>query len=213
MGDRFMLYHYGVTSPSAEWRRNTLRNMFQAVGVYQPAQHHQLKAGYYRRFVNPAYLSVTPDALKEEMVQQVTLGYTYAARHLSLCAQENYYKRATGPISRTDVTATWRYKILRATAGVSLHNERSNHYLSLRLAPSVALPFHMQVAAKLMYFTSKAHYAQYASTSVYGELRIAYQLNHRWDFQLLGHDLFSSRHVGLMGGVAYKIGSKPSQAN
>lgn len=217
VGDRIMLYHYGMDGYSGEWSRNTTRNMFQTSVIYRPAIRHQLQLGYYRKFVNPAYLNVFPEdwpaadgamrqgnpKLEEEKVQQVKVGYTYSTKRLSFCLNENYFKREPGNIWRTDVSVYYRYNWLSMTAGVEAHNERGNDYYSVRISPKAILPYKIQIATNLIYYSLNAPYRRLTGASVYGELRANKQFNHHWDVQLLWHDIFTRNRSSLMASLRY----------
>lgn len=217
VGDRIMLYHYGMNGYSGRWSGNTTRNMFQSSVIYRPCDKHQLQLGYYRKFINPAYLDVFPEewpnadgtlymgnpTLTEEKVEQVKLGYTYSAKRLSVCVNENYFKRENGNIWRSDVSVYYKYNRLSVTAGVNAHNEKGSDYYSARISPKASLPYKIQMAANFIYYSTNAPYKQLTGASVYGELRANKQFNGHWDVQLLWHDMFASNKSCFMASVRY----------
>lgn len=220
VGNRIMLYHYGMNGYSGEWSRSTTRNMFQTSVIYKPSIRHQLQLGYYRKFINPAYLDVFPEVwpnsdgtklsvsnptLSEEKVEHVKLGYTYATKRLSVCVNENYFKRENDNIWRSDVLVYYKYNRLSVTVGVNAHNEKGSDYYSARISPKASLPWKMQIATNLIYYSTNAPYKQLTGASVYGELRVNKQFNDYWDVQLLWHDMFSSKRSSLMASVRYNF--------
>ena len=143
--------------------------------------------------------------LTEEKVEQVKLGYTYSAKRLSVCVNENYFKRENGNIWRSDVSVYYKYNRLSVTAGVNAHNEKGSDYYSALISPKASLPYKIQIATNLIYYSTNAPYKQLTGASVYGELRANKQFNGHWDVQLLWHDMFASRKSSLLASVKYNF--------
>lgn len=218
LGDRIMLYYYDMDGYSGKWLDNETRNMFQASVAYRPHDGHQVQLGYYRKFINPAYIDIFPESwpnadgttwhtgnplLCEEKVEQVKLGYVFLKNNLSLYLNENYFNMESKNIWRTDASLYYKYKKLQMTAGVNVNNEKYNNYYCVRFAPKASLPYKIQLAANMIYNSDNAPYKQITGTSVYGELSANKQFNNHWHAQLLWHDIFAKRYSSLMVSVKY----------
>lgn len=89
------------------------------------------------------------------------------------------------------------------TAGANAYNENGNDHYSVRIPPKTSLPYKIQIATNLIYYSDNAAYKRLTDASVYGELRVNKQFNDYWDVQLLWHDMFASKRSSLLASVRY----------
>ena len=116
VGDRIMFFHYGLQSEKERWEKNSTHHMLQTSFTWQPNARHQLQGGYYRKFINPAYMKISQEAWPDETgstwsvgnndltvtnVGQVKLAYSYTLPRLVVNAGLNYYH--TSDIIKTEV--------------------------------------------------------------------------------------------------------------
>ena len=124
VGDRIMFFHYDLQSATERWEKNSTHHMLQTSFTWQPNARHQLQGGYYRKFINPAYMKISQEAWPDETgstwsvgnndltvtnVGQVKMAYSYTLPHLIVNAGINYYH--TSDIIKTEIVdeglTTW----------------------------------------------------------------------------------------------------------
>ena len=94
VGHRVMLYNYRLADSLAVQKRFDVRNNTSACIIFVPGSRHQIQAGYYRKFTNPAYLVLPMQAdtlLRERYINQFKVAYAYSRQRLTVQPEANYY--------------------------------------------------------------------------------------------------------------------------
>lgn len=219
VGDRVMIYHYGMKGYSDDWKQNTLRNMIQGSVIYTPNSHHRLQLGYFRKFINPSYLKVFPEAWpsaegnswvvgspenKETMVDQLKLSYGCTIKKVAFSIVNNYYRVGNVDMGNMDASFYYRINDLCITTGANVHLERNNTYWHLRLEPSFSLPGMSRLVAEFAYTSDNSPHKTITDTNFYSSLSFVKQFHRPWQLSIQWHDMFSNRHSALMASVSYR---------
>lgn len=219
VGDRMMLFYYGMGGYSGSWSRYVLRNMVQGSVIYTPNSRHRLQLGYYRRFIPPAPLSIFPEtwplatdgqwttgnpAIEATTVDQVKLAYGYTARTLSLGVTSSYYRVGDEDMCNVDASLYYKHRAWRLTAGAGGHFEHASTYWHLRLRPSLVLPCAFRVSAEAIYASDLSPHKRLSGTNLYAALSLSRRFGSAWDVALSWHDICSRAHSALMASVSLR---------
>lgn len=195
-GHRVMFFNYRMTDPAEEQKYFDVRNNTSVSIVYKPNANHNIQFGYYRKFYNPAYLTmaILVDTLLDERdINQLKVAYSYSRQKLTVQTEASYYF-VEGDENFADLGASayWHMKWLSLTGGANLYIARSKVYASLRLTPTFYLPLRWQIGLQLIYFTPKSPVRIAYGTPVYGSLSVNKQLGKSWNLGVEWHDMFDS---------------------
>ena len=125
VGHRVMLYNYRLADSLAVQKRFDVRNNTTACVIFVPNSRHQIQVGYFRKFMNPAYLVLPMQAdtvLRERDINQVKVAYAYSRQRLTVQPEASYYI-VEGDENYGEIAASayWRTKWVTLTGGANLY--------------------------------------------------------------------------------------------
>ncbi len=207
VGNRVMFYNYQLADSGIVQKFFDVRNNTNACIIYVPGNRHQIQLGYYRKYYNPAYLSLFMDdktiqneqwakakgLLDEKDINQIKLSYAYSRQKLTLQPEASYYivedDENFGEIA---ASAYWRTQWLTLTGGANLYIAKSKVFASLRVAPTAYLPRNWQIGLQVVYYTPKSPIRGVYGTPVYGCLSVNKQIGNFLNLGVDWHDMFDS---------------------
>ena len=196
LGDRLSFYRYGKKTFADIASRSTVRNFIMASVAATLAKGHQLQAGYYRRFINPDYLSAL--STSERKVDVVRLAYTFTHKKVSTNLGTKYVRMVdeNSHTIQVNVAASWMadWLILSGGANISHSISMSNTatYGNIRLAPKFRLPQQWRIETQFIWYLSNAPERILTGTPVYGLLAIEKSIENILNLSILWHDPFNS---------------------
>lgn len=206
-GSRVMFYNYSVTEPEINQKYSDIRNNTDACVIYVPNSRHQIQAGYYRKYYNPAYLSLFMDPytiqneqwakakglLDEKDINQFKVAYAYSRQTLTVQPEASYYiVEGDEDYGELAASAYWRTQWVTLTGGANLYIAKSKVFASLRVAPTAYLPLNWQIGLQLVYYTPKSPVRELYGTPVYGCLSVNKQIGRFLNIGVDWHDMFDS---------------------
>jgi hypothetical protein len=196
VGHRVMLYNYRLADSLAVQKRFDVRNNTTACVIFVPNSRHQIQVGYFRKFMNPAYLVLPMQAdtvLRERDINQVKVAYAYSRQRLTVQPEASYYI-VEGDENYGEIAASayWRTKWVTLTGGANLYIAKSKVFASLRVAPTVYLPRQWQIGLQVVYYTPKSPVRELYGTPVYGCLSVNKQIGNFLSIGVDWHDMFDS---------------------
>ena len=207
LGNRVMFYNYKLVEPDVTQTFFDIRNNTSASVIYAPNSHHQIQAGYYRKYYNPIYLSLFMDVntihneqwaqakglLDERDINQFKVSYAYSRQRLTAQTDVSYYLIEDGDnYTEWNASAYWRTKWLTLTGGVNLDIVKNNTFASIRLAPTAYLPKDWQIGLQVVYYTKNSPMREAVGTPVYACLSVNKQIKKRWNIGVDWHDMFDA---------------------
>lgn len=196
VGHRVMLYNYRLADSLAVQKRFDVRNNTSAGVIFVPGIRHQIQAGYYRKFTNPAYL-VTPmvadTLLRERYINQFKVAYAYSRQRLTVQPEASYYiVEGDEDYGEIAASAYWKTQWVTLTGGANLYIAKSKVFASLRVAPTAYLPRHWQIGLQVVYYTPKSPVRELYGTPVYGCLSVNKQIGSFLNIGVDWHDMFDT---------------------
>lgn len=196
VGHRVMLYNYRLADSLAAQKRFDVRNNTTACVIFVPNSRHQIQVGYFRKFMNPAYLVLPMQAdtvLRERDINQVKVAYAYSRQRLTVQPEASYYI-VEGDENYGEIAASayWRTKWVTLTGGANLYIAKSKVFASLRVAPTAYLPRQWQIGLQVVYYTPKSPVRELYGTPVYGCLSVNKQIGNFLSIGVDWHDMFDS---------------------
>lgn len=196
VGHRVMLYNYRLADSLAVQKRFDVRNNTTACVIFVPNCRHQIQVGYFRKFMNPAYLVLPMQAdtvLRERDINQVKVAYAYSRQRLTVQPEASYYI-VEGDENYGEIAASayWRTKWVTLTGGANLYIAKSKVFASLRVAPTAYLPRQWQIGLQVVYYTPKSPVRELYGTPVYGCLSVNKQIGNFLSIGVDWHDMFDS---------------------
>ena len=207
VGNRVMFYNYQLADSGIVQKFFDVRNNTNACIIYVPQSRHQIQLGYYRKYYNPAYLSLFMDdktirneewakakgLLDEKDINQIKLSYAYSRQKLTVQPEASYYiVEGDENFGEIAASAYWRTQWLTLTGGANLYIAKSKVFASLRVAPTAYLPRNWQIGLHVIYYTSKSPIRQVYGTPVYGCLSVNKQIGNFLNLGVDWHDMFDS---------------------
>ena len=195
-GHRVMFYNYQLADSASTQKRFDVRNNTDAAIIFVPNNRHQIQFGYYRKYINPAYLVLPVQAdtlLKERYINQLHLSYTFAKQKLMVQSEASYYfVEGEEDFGEIGVSAYWKTQWVTLTGGANLHIAKNTVFASLRCAPTAYLPRKWQIGLQVIYFTPQSPIRNLYGTPVYGSLSVNKQIGNFLDIGVEWHDMFDS---------------------
>lgn len=206
-GHRIMFYNYQLADSGVIQQHSDIRNNTDACIIYMPTGHHQIQLGYYRKYHNPAYLSLFLDyktiqneqwikakgLLDEKVINQIKLAYAYSRQRLTVQPEASYYiVEDDENFGEIGASAYWKTQWLTLTGGANLYIAKSKVYASLRVAPTAYLPRQWQIGLQLVYYTPKSPVRTVYGTPVYGCLSVNKQIGSFLNIGVDWHDMFDT---------------------
>lgn len=207
VGDRVMFYNYQLADSGTVQKHFDVRNNTNACIIYVPNNRHQIQLGYYRKYYNPAYLSLFMDAntihyeqwtkakglLDETDINQFKVAYAYSRQRLTLQPEASYYiVEGDENFGEIAASAYWKTQWVTLTGGANLYIAKSKVFASLRVAPTAYLPRNWQIGLQLVYYTPKSPVRMVYGTPVYGCLSVNKQIGNFLNLGVDWHDMFDS---------------------
>lgn len=195
-GNRVLLYNYRLADAANMQKRFDVRNNTDVCVIFVPNSRHQIQAGYYRKFYNPAYMVLPLQAdtlLWEKDINQLKVAYAYSTQRLTVQPEASYYiVEGAGNFGEIGASAYWKTPWLTLTGGANLHIAKSTVYASLRCAPTAYLPRQWQIGLQVVYYTPQAPVRMLYGTPVYGCLSVSKQIGNFLNLGVDWHDMFDS---------------------
>lgn len=196
VGHRVMLYNYRLADSLAVLKRFDVRNNTSAGVIFVPGSRHQIQAGYYRKFTNPAYLVLPMQAdtlLRERYINQFKVAYAYSRQRLTVQPEASYYI-VEGEENYGEIAASvyWKTQWVTLTGGGNLYIAKSKVFASLRVAPTAYLPHSWQIGLQVVYYTPKSPVRELYGTPVYGCLTVNKQIGSFLNIGVDWHDMFDT---------------------
>ena len=206
-GHRVMLYNYMVMESDTVQKHFDVRNNTNACIIFLPNNRHQIQLGYYRKFYNPSYLglfmsantlfsemwALTKGQLEERDINQFKVSYAYSRQKLTVQTDASFYIiEGEDNYGELNASAYWKIKWLALTGGANLFIAKNKVFASIRLTPTVYLPYRWQIGLQLIYYTRLAPYRIAYGTPVYGCLSVNKQVGKGWNLGVEWHDMFDS---------------------
>ncbi len=206
-GNRVMLYNYKLAESAATQTFFDVRNNTSATVIYTPNPHHQIQAGYFRKFYNPAHLVIFMDAnmlfdeewaqakrlLDERDIHQFKLAYAYSSQKLTVQSEAGYFIiEEGGNHAEIGVSAYWKTRWLTLTGGTNLTIAKDRVFASIRVSPTAYLPRDWQIGLQIVYYTKDTPIRELNGTPVYGCLSVNKQIKKHWNIGVDWHDMFDS---------------------
>jgi len=195
-GHRVMLYNYQLTDSASTQKRFDVRNNTNACIIYVPTSQHQIQAGYYRKFYNPAYLVLPAQAdtlLQERYINQFKVAYAFVRQRVTVQQEASFYiVEGEENFGEIGVSAYWKTKWVTLAGGANVHIAKSTVFASVRCAPTAYLPRHWQIGLQMVYYSPKAPVRVLYGTPVYGSLSVNKQIGKFLNIGVEWHDMFDT---------------------
>ena len=204
VGNRIMFYNYRLMDADSVQSYFDIRNNTSASVIFTPNSHHQIQAGYYRKYYNPVYTSLFMQAnilvdavwaravrqLDECDINQFKLSYAYSTQKLTVQTDASYYLIEDQPnFAELNASAYWRTKWLTLTGGANLYIAKDKTFASVRVVPTVWLPRDWQIGLQVIYYTKNAPQREAYGTPVYLCLSVNKVIRQRWNVGVDWHDM------------------------
>lgn len=203
-GERVMFYRYKIRNGEGRREYSDTRHNAEASVIFKPRSRHQLQAGYYRSYFNPAYnflfknsvtlsdeeWAFTEGLLEDIDINQFKLAYAYTQRTLTVNAEASHYI-IEGQENMTNLTTSvyWKRRWLSLTGGIDFVFTKNEFYGAVRCAPTAWLPRSWQIGLQLVYYTPKAPQRNLSGVPVYACLSVSKVFAKRWYVGAEWHDM------------------------
>ena len=233
-GARVMMFRYSFDGNNF----NDTRHNIITSAIYKPTKNHQIQIGYFHKFFNPSY-SVDAVISAHDWINmqgklvacdinEMKMAYTYSRNDLNVNITSSYFLRKKGndgwsPDSedyyyiddmwKTSATITYHTGMLNIIAGANYYWQKNDdNYAVFTLAPTLSLPCQLQIAPRVVFFTSNisgvsrlAALPYEDSPRTYASLQVNKQLGKHFDLTANWHDIFSSRYSAALIGIQYRF--------
>ena len=206
-GHRVMLYNYNWKDTLVTQKHFDVRHNTNACIIFIPNSRHQVQVGYYRKYTNPAYLTLFTDAktmsyiawararrmLHERDINQFKVAYSYSTQRLTIQPAASYYiVEGDEDYGEIGASVYWKTRWVTLTGGANLYAARDKVFASVRCAPTAYLPRQWQIGLQLIYFTRRSPERELYGTPVYGCLSVNKQIGDYLNIGVEWHDMFDS---------------------
>ena len=207
VGHRVMMYNYRLNDSAGSQKYFDVRNNTEVSVICVPDSRHQIQAGYFRKYYNPALEWENPKGLLHERdINQFKLAYTYSQQKLTLQPEASFYiVEGEENFGEIGVSAYWKIQWFTLTGGANVHIAKNTTFASVRCAPTAYLPSNWQIGIQVVYYTKQAPVRLLYGTPVYGCLSVNKQIKQHWNIGVEWHDMFDSwteakvnRHAATM---------------
>ena len=207
VGNRVMFYNYKLKEAGISQKYDDTRNNTNACVVYVPDSRHQVRLGYYRKYLNPVHAilfmvdesmsdeewAITKGELDERTVNQVKLLYAYSRQQLTVMTEASYFAIEEGEnFAELGASAYWKANVLTLTGGANLYAAKSGAYATFRLASTASLTHDWQIGAQVVCQTKRSPRREATGVPVYGCLSVDKLLGSRWRLGVDWHDMFDA---------------------
>lgn len=219
-GDRVSFYHYRMDAYNGNTSRNPTRNMIMASIKAKLAANHQLQGGYYRRFINPSFLTALPtaypntdgrtwsrvtDLQNEQRADVYRLAYAFSKPGLNANFGGRLIHMVDGGENTLmlNASATWIHSWLTLIGGANFcRTEEAGEKLNygyVRLSPTFRVPWNMKLSTQLVWCSKNAPERRVLDLpAVYALLRAEKNISSHLSVAAQWHDIFCSQRSAAL---------------